>query len=94
MPTFTPPPTNPEAPAGEGRLFVRYGLNRGVTVVQRLDGTFYSTRFPSAQELDDAKRHWLGGYTYDIDSTTAAQLVAAGFTVTQDTYRAGYEDGY
>lgn len=96
MPTFTPGPSVLEGPAGGGPLFFRYKLPRGTSVVQRQDGSFYSTRYPSAQELDDAKAHWLGGYTYDIDAVTAGLLIAAGFSGvnTGDQYLDAYTDGY
>ena len=76
---FTPP-TVEEGPAGwENRLLQRFRLPRGITVVQRLDGGFYQTRYPAQIELETAERFWLGGHTHVIDETAKNQLTAAGY---------------
>lgn len=73
-------PTISEGPAGEGRLFSRYRLVRGITVL-KIDGTYYETRYPSSEEVTDADVAYIGGYSYTVDATEKAALEAAGYTV-------------
>lgn len=73
-------PTVSEGPAGEGRLFSRFRLVRGVTVL-KIDGIYYETRFPSSEEIADADTAYIGGYSYEVDATEKAALEAAGYTV-------------
>lgn len=77
MPTFTPP-TVDEGPAGLGRLFYRYKLTRGETVIQT-GGTFSTVRYPAMEDLAAADAYWIGGHSYDIDQATADALTAAGY---------------
>lgn len=73
-------PTISEGPAGEGRLFSRYRLVRGITVL-KIDGQYYETRFPSSEEVGAAQVAYVGGYSYTVDATEKAALEAAGYTV-------------
>ena len=73
-------PTISEGPAGEGRLFRRYRLVRGITVL-KIDGEYYETRFPSSEEVQAAQIAYVGGYSYTVDATEKAALEAAGYTV-------------
>ena len=73
-------PTVSEGPAGEGRLFSRYRLVRGVTVL-KIDGEYFELRFPSSEEIADADIAYIGGYSYEVDATEKAALEAAGYTV-------------
>jgi hypothetical protein len=73
-------PTVSEGPAGEGRLFSRYRLVRGVTVL-KIDGEYYEMRFPSAEEVADADVAYIGGYSYEVSAQEKADLEAAGYTV-------------
>jgi hypothetical protein len=73
-------PTISEGPAGEGRLFGRYRLTRGVTVL-KIDGEYYETRYPSSEEVDAAEEAYLGGYSYEVSPGEKASLEAAGYTV-------------
>lgn len=86
MPTFQPPTVNatPLAPPGtrglEARLFRHYRpLKKGVTVIQRQDGTFYLKEYPTQDELDAALRFYLGGHIYTISQAEADALTAAGY---------------
>jgi len=73
-------PTVSEGPAGEGRLFSRYRLVRGVSVL-KIDGQYYQVRFPSAEEVQAAQVAYIGGYSYIVDAIEKAALEAAGYTV-------------
>lgn len=73
-------PTISEGPAGEGPLFERFRLVRGVTVL-KVDGEYYEVRFPSSEEVADADIAYIGGYSYNVDAAEKASLEAAGYTV-------------
>jgi hypothetical protein len=73
-------PTISEGPAGEGRLFSRYRLTRGVTVL-KIDGEYYELRYPSSEEVEAAEEAYMGGYSYEVSPGEKASLEAAGYTV-------------
>ena len=73
-------PTVSEGPLGEGPLFSRYRLTRGVSVI-KVDGEYYELRNPSTEEIAEAQTFYLGGITYDVTEEEKAGLEAAGYTV-------------
>lgn len=73
-------PTVSEGPAGEGRLFSRYRLVRGISVL-KTDGVYTEVRYPSSEEVEEADVAYIGGYSYTVDATEKAALEAAGYTV-------------
>jgi hypothetical protein len=73
-------PTVSEGPAGEGRLFSRYRLTRGITVL-KIDGEYYEMRYPSSEEVEAAEEAYMGGYSYEVSPGEKASLEAAGYTV-------------
>ncbi len=73
-------PTISEGPAGEGALFGRYRLVRGITVL-KIDGEYFQVRFPSSEEVEDADIAYIGGYSYEVSASEKADLEAAGYTV-------------
>ena len=73
-------PTISEGPAGEGRLFERFRLVRGITVL-KVDGIYYEMRYPSSEEVEAAEVAYIGGYSYPVDEAEKASLEAAGYTV-------------
>lgn len=76
---FTPP-SIPQGPASWGnRLFLRVSIDRGLTVIKRVAGTYYESRFPSLTELEAAADFWLGGHVYTLNQETRDELVAAGY---------------
>ena len=76
MPTFEPPKIA-ETPAGGGRLFERYKLDRGVSVlIER--GVVRLARYPSLDEILAADKHYLGGYVHTITDEEADVLRDAG----------------
>lgn len=73
-------PTVSEGPLGEGRLFSRYRLVKGVSVL-KMDGEYFEVRYASEEEVKAADKFYLGGITYEVDETEKADLEAAGYTV-------------
>lgn len=73
-------PTISEGPAGDGRLFGRYRLVRGITVL-KIDGEYYNVRFPSSEEVEAAEEAYIGGYSYEVSPGEKAALEAAGYDV-------------
>ena len=73
-------PTVSEGPAGEGRLFSRFRLVRGVTVLN-IDGEYYELRYPSSEEIAEADVAYIGGYSYEVSEGEKVDLEAAGYTV-------------
>jgi hypothetical protein len=73
-------PTVSEGPAGEGRLFERFRLVRGITVL-KIDGEYFEIRFPSQEETQAAEIAYIGGYSYEVSEAEKASLEAAGYTV-------------
>ena len=73
-------PTISEGPAGEGRLFSRYRLTRGVSVL-KVAGEYYEYRSPSSEEIAEAEVAYIGGYSYEVSPGEKASLEAAGYTV-------------
>jgi hypothetical protein len=73
-------PTISEGPASDGRLFSRYRLTRGVTVL-KIDGEYYEMRNPSSEEVQAAQAAYVGGYSYEVSPGEKAALEAAGYTV-------------
>lgn len=73
-------PTISEGPAGEGRLFSRFRLVRGITVLKN-DGVYTEVRYPSSEEVQAADIAYIGGYRYEVSALEKADLEAAGYTV-------------
>ncbi|MEU8317091.1 hypothetical protein AB0C33_01870 [Nonomuraea sp. NPDC048881] len=73
------PPSVQETPAGRNVLHVRYGVHRGISVIQRSDGSIYQTRYPALTDLEQALKYWMGGYRHVISLDEAEELTAAGY---------------
>jgi hypothetical protein len=73
-------PTISEGPAGEGQLFERFRLVRGITVLKN-SGVYTEVRYPSSEEVEAADVAYIGGYSYEVDASEKAALEAAGYTV-------------
>ena len=78
-------PSVAETPAGWHRLFARYSIHRGVTVMM-IDGTYSSYRFPSQTETLQAKEVYMGGHQYVIDEATKTRLTDASIGGTYGDY--------
>jgi hypothetical protein len=73
-------PTVSEGPLGEGRLFSRFRLVRGITVLKS-GGVYTEVRYPSSEEVAAADIAYMGGYRYEVSATEKTSLEAAGYTV-------------
>lgn len=73
-------PTVSEGPLGQGTLFERFRLTKGVSVI-KIDGEYYELQNPSSEEVAAAEAFYLGGITYDVSPGEKASLEAAGYTV-------------
>jgi hypothetical protein len=72
------PPTREEGPAGFGRLFYRYRITRGDTLL--VYGTsVVRTRTPGVQETLDADYYYLGGHEYYLSNNEYTILTNAGY---------------
>jgi len=78
------PPVVEEGPAGQGPLFSRYRLRRGVTVLIK-DGVVSEHRFPFQELVMDADFSYLGGRKYEVSEAEKDLLQAAGYSLVQIT---------
>jgi len=66
-------PSVKETPAGDNRLFMRYGIDCGITIMmsEDINSTY---RFPSQTDALAATEVYLGGREYIIDEITRTRL--------------------
>lgn len=75
------PPVVFEGPIGDGPLFDRYVMARGVTVL--LTGNVATeTRTPSFEQVEAADHVFYGGYEYAVEDDVKQILEANGYTLT------------
>jgi len=80
-------PTVREGPAGGGRLFNFYKLNKGISIVK--SGASYSqARYLLDEDLADYDIVYRGGYEYVVNEATKAALIAGGVGVTESNFTA------
>ena len=75
--TFAPPHVK-EGPAGFGRLFWRYGIDRGDSLLV-YGTTVVRTRTPAVQDTISADYCYLGGGIYPITPAEVTILSNAGY---------------
>ena len=75
---YLTPPIVEYGPAGGGRLFIRYRLNRGESLM-RNNGVWSQTAFPTEDVMKAAELFYLGGREYEISQGTYTELIAQGF---------------
>jgi hypothetical protein len=71
-------PTEEYGPAGGGRLFIRYRLTRGKSLM-RNNGIWSETTFPTEDVIAEADIFYLGGREYVIPDYVYNELIAQGF---------------
>ncbi len=81
-------PTVLEGPAGGGRLFYFYKIDRGITIVKDSDGDYIQIRYPQDEDLLDYAEVYRGGYNHTVDDATKAALIAGNVGVTEDNFTA------
>jgi hypothetical protein len=80
-------PTVREGPAGGGRLFNFYKLDKGISIVK--SGASYSqARYLLDEDLVDYDIVYRGGYEYVVDEATKTALIAGGVGVTESNFTA------
>ena len=80
-------PTVREGPAGGGRLFHFYKLDKGVTVV-KLGSKYSLVRYLVDEDLTDYDVVYLGGRNHVVNEATKAELIAGGIGVTESNFTA------
>lgn len=86
MPTYIfKPPTVDEGPAGGGKLFSRYKLKRGESVLKN-GATYTKVRTPSLDDYLVADTVYLGGHEYEVTEAEKSALIAAGIGVTESNF--------
>lgn len=68
-----------ESPMARNILHVRFGIDRGISIIKRMDGTYYETRYPAQTDLESAAEYYLGGCKHYLTPEQAAGLIGAGF---------------
>jgi hypothetical protein len=71
-------PTTSEGPAGGGRLFIRFRLTRGITLL-RMNNVWTEIRYPTEDQTGAADYVLWGGYKNVINQEIANELTAAGY---------------
>lgn len=72
-------PSIQETPAAWHRLFARYGIHRGITIMKDASGVWASVRYPSQTEIEEAQTTYMGGHRHALTSAEADELIAAGY---------------
>ena len=75
---YLTPPTEEYGPAGGGRLFIRYRLTRGISLMS-MNGVWSTTTFPTEDVIKAADIFFLGGHEYEIKQGIYDSLVAQGY---------------
>lgn len=103
MAVFTPPtadlvPPVVPAPHPGNALFRHYKRRAQGQSVLKIGGTYRTIVNPSQEQIDAATEVYLGGHVYEVSSSVATALAAAGYDieveVTPDGYADGYQGGY
>jgi len=63
------------------RLFNRMRFRKGLSVL-KIDDEYLETRYPSQDELALCSLYYMGGHSYIVSDSEAADLTAAGYEVT------------
>lgn len=73
------PPTVYEAPMGDGPLFSRYKIRRGMSILKNLDGSYSTVRFPAQTDIEASAGVYMGGHEYPLSGQEVTDLTAAGY---------------
>lgn len=76
-----------ERPAGVGRLFSFYGLDKGITIVKS-GGVYSQTRYLLDSDLATYQEVYLGGRDHIVDDATRSALIAGSVGVTAANFTA------
>ena len=81
-------PTVLEGPAGGARLFDFYQIDRGITIVRNLNGSYAQVRYLQDENYADYPEIYQGGYNHIVDDATKAALIAGDVGVTESNFTA------
>ena len=81
-------PTVKEGPAGEGRLFYFYKIDRAISIVMQPNGVWKQMRYLVDDDFDTYPIAYRGGYKYEVDDATKASLIAGNVGVTEANFTA------
>jgi hypothetical protein len=76
-----------EGPAGGGRLFHFYKLDKGITIVKS-GATYSQVRYLLDEDLVDYDVVYLGGRDHVVSEAVKAELIAGGVGVTESNFTA------
>lgn len=79
------PPTVDEAPAGDGPLFSRFKLTRGVSVVN-VAGVYSQVRTLDSDLIPTYQEFYQGGGNYTVTDAVRTALIAGGVGVTSANF--------
>lgn len=68
----------PADPRGE-RLWLYYGIDKGVSILKNQDGSYYQTEYPTTDQIDACAVIYMGGHETPITADEATALANAGY---------------
>lgn len=72
-------PSIQETPAAWDRLNIRFGLHRGITIMQDAEGVWSTVRYPAQTEIEAAQVVYMGGHRHVLTVAEADALILAGY---------------
>jgi hypothetical protein len=72
-------PSIQETPAAWDRLNIRFGIHRGITIMQDASGVWSAVRYPAQTEIETARAVYMGGHRHVLTVDEADALIAAGY---------------
>jgi len=64
---------------GDGPLFGRFKIRRGMSILKNMDGSYSTVRFPALTDIEAAAAVYMGGHEYPLTSQEVTDLTAAGY---------------
>lgn len=75
-----------EGPTGDHRLFYFFKLRQALSVVKS-GGAYYTTRFPSEDDIPTYQEFYLGGHEHVVNDATKAALIASSLGITEANFK-------
>lgn len=80
-------PTIDEGPLGNGRLFTRFKMKKGISIV-RSNGAYAQVRVLDADNFPSYSEIYYGGAIYTVSDATRTALIAGGVGVDSTNFTA------
>lgn len=80
-------PTIDEGPLGTGRLFSRFKLKRGISIV-KIGSVYSQTRYLDADNFAGYSEYYQGGGTFTVSDATRTALIAANIGIDSTNFTA------